>query len=186
MPMPAPDDLLLDPTKLIDWFDDFLDDEEWTNPFAFLSNFHEGTSIEHSPAIDRLIYEPIRPGVRPVLSWPTGEHAFAALKASRVEDFNAVANADDPGEAKMLGRLLDLRPDWEEVKHAVMAAVVASKFARGTELADRLVATGDARLVEGTYWGDEIWGVDLHDPERPGQNWLGAILSAWRAVLSGA
>jgi predicted NAD-dependent protein-ADP-ribosyltransferase YbiA (DUF1768 family) len=79
-----------------------------------------------------------------------------------------------------------MRADWEETKFEVMREVVAAKFPVGSELASRLDATGDAYLQEGTFWGDDCWGVlaDVSDDPlaRPGRNWLGVILMERRAA----
>jgi ribA/ribD-fused uncharacterized protein len=158
-----------DPNNLvITWFDDF----HGPNPHRFLSNFYEG--------------EPLHDGFRAYL---TGEHMFAAYKTLDRQQHEMIAAAADAQEAKHLGRTVDLRPDWEVVKYDVMRFVLALKFALGREEATWLLETGDMLLVEGTYWGDTVWGVDLnkdrHSPEhlRPGRNWLGSLLMARRAEL---
>lgn len=46
--------------------------------------------------------------------------------------------------------------------------------------------TGHGLLIEGTYWDDRIWGVDMLHPDRPGETWLGVLLMARRADLRGA
>jgi hypothetical protein len=159
--------VLEDPSKLIDWFDDFAG----PNQFAFLSNFY----------------------VAPVFvdfsdfgfgqSWfATTEHAFAACKASTTEAFEDIRHAPTPGSAKARGRRVTLRHDWEDIKDDVMAKCVITKFGQHADLRERLVATGDAVLVEGTLWGDRIWGVDLAHPNRPGQNRLGKLLTHVRFI----
>jgi len=153
------------------WFDDL----GTGNPeYRFLSNFYEGVPIEMP---DGQVFA-------------TGEHAFAAYKAAHPAAFAAIQGATSPGEAKSMGRKCTLRPDWEAVKYDVMAAVIRSKFGAGREEATLLLRTGDALLVEGTYWGDRVWGVDLKsyaDREvahlAPGRNWLGTLLMARRAEL---
>ena len=47
------------------------------------------------------------------------------------------------------------------------------------DLADKLLATGDAYLEEGNTWHDEIWGVYQGE----GTNWLGLILMQVREEL---
>lgn len=156
----------------IAWFDDL----GTGNPeYRFLSNFYEGAPLE-MPNGD---------------VFATGEHAFAAYKAADHRAFKAIQAADSPGEAKAKGRACTLRSDWEVVKLDVMAAVVRSKFTLRRDEGRWLVArTGDCLLVEGTYWRDQVWGVDLRAysdrqiPHRaPGRNWLGTLLMARRAEL---
>lgn len=81
------------------------------------------------------------------------------------------------GEAKRLGRMVELRPDWEDVKYDIMKQVVHNKFCE-PELQDALLSTGDEELVEGNTWHDNIWGDCRCKKCKniPGQNWLGQIL----------
>lgn len=152
------------------WFDDFDDDP--TNDYRFLSNFYVGEPIWVAGT-----------------EFETGEHMFQAMKARTRKAFEMVRTADGPGHAKALGRSIPLRDDWEAVKYDVMAAVLRSKFAPDRSEADLLLATGDRLLVEGTYWRDRVWGIDLgkyearHDPTAYGRNWLGTLLMAVRAEL---
>lgn len=111
---------------------------------------------------------------------PTAEHAFQGLKTDDFEQAKEVLYALTPREAKYLGREVTLRPDWEEVKDKVMTYVIECKFASGSELAQRLLNTCDAELIEGNGWGDRYWG--RHNGV--GKNRLGEILMARRAVLA--
>lgn len=149
------------PTRVVDYFDSF----EGPNEYAFLSNFYQS---------------PIR---MLGMKFPTGEHAFQALKATREGQFTGIRKAKSPGEAKGRGRKCELRPDWEAIKYDVMTMVVRAKFNPTSVLADELIGTGDALLIEGTYWGDTVWGVDLRQKGYQGNNWLGRILMARRAEL---
>lgn len=163
------------PSILIGWFDDLGTGNE---SFSFLSNFsdaHEPFSI---------------PGI--TLPGLTGEHVFQAFKAVFEEDFVAILSAvdgegkPDPAKAKHLGRTIQLRDDWDSVRFDVMAMVVRLKFAQGSRMAKLLLDTGDAFLQEGTWWQDEVWGVDLAaglPGDHPGRNWLGTLLMARRAEL---
>lgn len=159
----AKDVLNRSPEFLINWFDDFGTPD---NDFRFLSNFYIGEPIVYAGD-----------------EYMTGEHLFQAMKAITERDEEKVRKAKSPGEAKKLGRRLQLRPDWEEVKYDVMAIVVRHKFARDRAEAKMLLDTGDALLMEGTFWGDQVWGIDLSLPTWPGRNWLGTLLMARRAEL---
>lgn len=149
------------PALVIDYFDAF----EGPNEYAFLSNFYA------SPL--RLQGHKFR----------TGEHAFQAWKAKSQKTFEDIRTSPTPSAAKAAGRTCVLRPDWERVKYDVMTQVVRVKFHPTSRLAEELVATGDALLVEGTYWYDTVWGVDLTRRGYRGNNWLGRILMARRAEL---
>ena len=60
-----------------------------------------------------------------------------------------------------------------------MRQILAKKFTPTNELGQRLIATGDAELIEGNTWGDTIWGVC----DGKGDNMLGKILMERRAHL---
>lgn len=109
------------------------------------------------------------------------EHAYQAAKATTEEDRLRIASAPSPTKAKHYGAKLDLPPGWNDRRLSVMRALLADKFAAGTELAARLLATGDAVLIEGNTWGDRFWGVD-----GIGENHLGRLLMERRAQLQTA
>ena len=165
-------DLLLNknPEILIDWFDEFLGENE----FKFLSNFYTGSPFTWKNDI-----------------WKTSEHAYAAMKADNYADFKAIRDCDTPDEAKYIGRNIEVREDWEEIKYSVMHSIVLGKFTSGVNgIGDKLLSTGNAYLQEGTFWNDKVWGVDLIEsvhPDRPmartGNNWLGIILMDVRSRL---
>ena len=135
--------------------------DRFTGDYDFLSNFHP-SPIE----VDGVTY-------------PTVEHAFQAAKTSIPEEKQAVAAATTPGSAKRLGRKVQLRPDWEEVKVGIMEDLVRLKFTTHADLRAQLLATGDAELVEGNNWNDRFWGVC----KGSGQNHLGKLLMKIRAEL---
>lgn len=137
------------PTEMIDYFGTGDDG----NPYAFLSNFywHGNWTVEHQ-------YQAAK----------TDDPAWAA----------AILNAPTPGAAKKLGRKAPMRPTWEQEKVAVMLALLRMKFLR-PELAQKLLDTGDATLVEGNWWGDTFWGVCRGQ----GQNHLGRLLMQVRSEL---
>ena len=60
-----------------------------------------------------------------------------------------------------------------------MEEIVRAKFRQNTELADKLLATGDAYLEEGNTWGDRVWGT----VNGSGANRLGVILMQIRAEI---
>ena len=114
---------------------------------------------------------------------PTVEHAFQAAKTRNVEEEIGILSASTPGKAKRLGRLSDLRPDWEEVKDNVMYRFLKEKFSI-PELRYKLLATGDATLIEGTTWHDNYWGVcSCAKCNGCGKNRLGELLMRLREEL---
>ena len=83
-----------------------------------------------------------------------------------------VRYAESPGIAKKMGRSLQIRPDWEDVKLNIMEDLVRLKFTTHSGLRKKLLRTGDAELIEGNWWGDQFWGVS----KGYGENHLGKIL----------
>lgn len=133
----------------------------FSGDYAFLSNFYGS----------KLTYEGI--------VYPTLEHAFQAAKTLDKNERLEVAKQISPGEAKLMGRKLHLRADWEDIKIDVMEAMLAIKFVYASTLGDLLVKTGDAELIEGNTWNDRFWGVCKGE----GQNWLGKLLMKRRKHL---
>jgi ribA/ribD-fused uncharacterized protein len=121
------------------------------------------------------------------LCYPSAEHAFAAAKTHDPEMRLKIATSGSPTNAKRLGRSMNLRPDWEAARFTVMAELLRIKFAPGSGLADRLIATGGAELVEGNTWHDQTWG-DCHCGRDAcsalGDNHLGRELMRVREELS--
>ena len=109
------------------------------------------------------------------MTFLNSEAAFQAMKTQDIAEqlqFTLLT----PQEAKRLGRRINLRPDWEQVKDGVMEAVLRAKFS-DLELRNRLLATGDVELVEGNTHGDTYWGVC----NGRGRNMLGKLLMKLRA-----
>ena len=115
------------------------------------------------------------------IRYPSVEHAYQAAKSLNQEDRIRIAAMPDPAEAKRAGRALALRPDWETAKFEVMAICVRAKFTTHPDLRAKLLATGNAELVEGNTWGDRVWGVY----EGRGENRLGKILMRVREECRG-
>lgn len=128
--------------------------------YGFLSNFYS------SP----ITYEGI--------VYPTVEHIFQAMKTLDNTERIKIANAATPGQAKRLGRRVALRGDWEEIKVDVMRTALKLKFSNPV-LKAKLIATGDAELIEGNTWNDRFWGVC----NGTGKNMLGTLLMELRSTL---
>lgn len=144
-------------------------------PYRFLSNFYpwERGGRKLGDSITVVAYG---------RAFPSSEHAFQAAKCASPDDY---ARFQEPGlsaaGAKQLGRRVRLREDWEAVKVHVMWAIVADKFTRNGGMRERLLATGEAPLVEGNDWGDRYWGVC----GGTGENMLGRLLMAVRSEIRG-
>jgi ribA/ribD-fused uncharacterized protein len=112
------------------------------------------------------------------LRFTCSEAVFAAAKCADPADRVRFVGVDGY-TAKRLGRQVRLRPDWDAVKVDVMRKVLRLKFAPGSALAQRLLDTGDAELIEGNWWNDRFWGVCKGE----GLNQLGKLLMERRAEL---
>lgn len=146
--------------KVIDCFD---------ADYAFLSNFYEHKFNYNAQ------------------TFATSEHAFQAAKCVNVSEAEWVRAANTPGVAKRRGRQISLRDDWELVKDQIMYDILIAKFS-DPELRAKLIATGDAELIEGNNWHDNYWGVCSCGTSRclnkTGKNMLGKTLMRIRSELS--
>lgn len=115
--------------------------------------------------------------------YPTVEHAYQASKTSFPTAREVIRLARTPGQAKRLGREVPLRSGWEDLKLTIMLILLRKKF-RDHFLSQRLIATGDAILIEGNNWGDRFWGAELVDTDWVGENKLGELLMQVRREVS--
>lgn len=116
--------------------------------------------------------------------WPTVEHYFHAQKFVDFELQEIIRRAATPRRAVELGRnpCLPMRTDWHDVRESVMYRALRAKFTQYPELADRLILTGDAQLINDSP-EDTQWGAG---PDRCGRNRLGVLLMRLRAELTAA
>lgn len=112
------------------------------------------------------------------LTFDNSEAAFQAAKClNPIEKTKFVGLA--AGKSKRLGKKVQLRPDWEDVKIDVMRQVLKAKFGQNKDLAEKLIATGNAQITEQNGWGDSWWGVC----RGVGHNHLGKLLMELRDNL---
>ena len=138
-----------------------MDITSFDGKYDFLSNFYEVA-------------------VRYGYDYGSAEAAYQAQKATDSDDKSKFTEYT-PAQAKRMGRKVDMRSDWEEVKVAYMRDILFAKFVQNPELAKRLLATSDSTLIEGNDWHDTFWGVDSKTGE--GQNILGKLLMELREEL---
>lgn len=129
--------------------------------YSFLSNFYE------VPVMYDFLYG-------------SSEAAYQAQKCANQKEFQKFTEYR-PAQAKKIGRRIEVRPDWNEIKVLVMKDIVWAKFRQNPEIAQLLLETGDSEIIEGNRWHDTFWGVDLKTGE--GENHLGKILMETRAKL---
>lgn len=139
------------------------------NKYFFMSNFYQAPVM-----FDGLLYT-------------NNEAAFQSAKVADIErrtNLNTSKGVIDftkltPAQAKAVGKKVDLREDWEEIKDQVMYDIVYDKFSRNKDLKEQLLATGDKELIESNTWNDTYWGVC----RGVGKNMLGKILMRVRSEL---
>lgn len=130
------------------------------------------------------------------LRFRSAEHYMMFHKALLFEDQDTAAGilaADNPGEAKALGRQVRGFDSavWAARRFDVVVAGNLLKFTQHPELGAYLRGTGERVLVEASPV-DEVWGIGLaaDDPRAtdpgswPGQNLLGFALMAVRDRLA--
>lgn len=115
------------------------------------------------------------------ITYPSVENFYVAMKTNDTKIREDISKMT-PSEAKLKGRKLDLRKDWEKVKIDVMTWGLCEKF-KQEPFKTKLLNTGDENIVEGNYFGDTFWGVDLKQNPNVGENYLGRILMNIRKVL---
>lgn len=106
------------------------------------------------------------------------EHYFQACKAATEWEHEMVRTATTPIEAKRLGRQVRLRPDWDEVKLAVMQTGLTEKFRQDFVLGRLLLSTGNRPIHEDSPHDSE-WGWMNGE----GQDLLGLLLNEIRQLL---
>lgn len=135
--------------------------DKFRGEYAFLSNFAPCTVT-----YNRRMYR-------------TVEHAFQAAKSLDEQEQQIFLSVKEPTKAKRLGRQVHLRPDWEEVKESIMKNLLKQKFTTNIIYRAKLLATGNATLIEGNTWNDTYWGVC----NGVGKNRLGILLMEIREEI---
>lgn len=131
--------------------------------FGFLSNF-----APYQIFIDGLI-------------WPSSEHYFQAAKffneeiRAKIRQLNSAMDAATEGRK----RSNNIREDWDEIKIDVMRRAIKAKFFQHHDIMQKLLATGEAKLIEHTI-NDNFWGDGGNGT---GKNMLGVLLMELRQNL---
>lgn len=143
--------------------------QEFQGEYRFLSNFWYADIELYSRRFDFPFYA------------PTNEHAYQASKANNIIDFLDMLTYETPKGVKLAGRNIILREDWETIKIDVMYRINLAKYIQHKDLRKLLLETGNQYLIEGNYWKDIFWGIDLRSGI--GENHLGKILMQIRREL---
>lgn len=130
--------------------------------YSFLSNFYACQTEYHH------------------VKYPTSEHAYQAAKTSNPIQREAI-------DAKRMGRRVEIKSNWDEIKEEVMYEIVSNKF-KNKRMQAKLLATENEQLVEGNYWHDNYWGSCTCPRclQKPKENKLGKILMRVREELKEA
>lgn len=131
----------------------------FSNEYQFLSNFYSA--------------EVVHEGI-------TYKNSEAAFQAAKTKDFRLRREFSElnPSQAKLKGRHIELRSDWEQVKDNIMYEIVKDKFTRNSNLKSLLLKTNSSILIEGNWWHDNYWGDCYCEKcqNKEGKNTLGLIL----------
>ena len=95
--------------------------------------------------------------------FPTVEHYYQASKFKGQELFESVRLTPTPDDAKKLARANFVEDEeWKTEKEMAMRTALQAKFSQHRELREKLIATGEARLVEDSpkdaFWGGIVEG----------------------------
>ncbi len=112
-------------------------------------------------------------------SYPSVTHAYWALSTSDPDWHDQITAAPRGYDAGKLAELAPRRIDWAAARLAVMTALLRAKYTQHTQIAQRLRASGDARIVtvdfESAYWSAN---------GKQGNNWIGRLLEVIRSELA--
>jgi ribA/ribD-fused uncharacterized protein len=108
----------------------------------------------------------------------TSEHFFMTFKTLDKLEQSKIINAPTASAAKKLGKLVKLRPDWEDIKFNVMYMAIYLKFTQNTDILEKLLNIDDDLLIENNIHHDDVWGNCLcpKHVDKNGQNYLGRLL----------
>lgn len=156
-------------------------------------HFTSGTSETH-PTNEIWFYDRLSPYYeftnfyrRPVKindkQWPTTEHYFQAQKFIGTPYEEHIRKLSSAREAFQFSRKPQvqrwIRSDWNTVKDEIMKLALLNKFEQHSDLGQKLIDTGEKKLVEHTsndsYWGDGGDGK--------GKNRLGELLMEVREFM---
>lgn len=116
--------------------------------------------------------------------YKSAEHLYQALKCLNERDREKIRNASTPRAAKILGRFIMMRPEWERRKALIMEKVLRMKF-RKNKLRRMLRETGEKELAQYNFWHDKYWSIcTCTTCKRSGLNLMGVILMKIRSEIN--
>lgn len=157
-------------------------------PYRFLSNFHEEEVwLPEETVEDRFgnLFS------LPRMAFDTNEHAYMAWKMPYLPERLRIQGMQKGSEVKRWSQRPEFRithrKDYtEEGRVRIFLNLCRQKFDPHTKpyMAEVLVKTDSATLIEGTTWYDNFCGVDM--TTGAGQNYLGRILMTVRDEVRSA
>jgi ribA/ribD-fused uncharacterized protein len=113
--------------------------------------------------------------------WNWNEAPYQSAKTLVESEKQKIWEATKANDSRLLGQKVTMRPDWDQVKRAVMKECCLAKFLQHADLRKQLIETGTEELIEDSpvdwYWGCGKDGT--------GQNVLGQVLMELRIELAG-
>lgn len=111
--------------------------------------------------------------------YATTEHYYQACKAVNQAEHEKIRLAGNPKLAKEIAQTVELRPNWDTIKLDVMMEALLVKVEQHPKIAELLLSTGDAEIVENSPY-DYIWGCGA---DGSGANLLGKCWMEVREIL---
>ena len=113
--------------------------------------------------------------------WPTVEHYYQAMKFDGVVYQDKIRSSINASKAKALGnaRWQKKRADLKQVRTTLMTRGVYIQAKTHGVVADRILSTGESKLVENSQF-DYYWGCGR---DHRGENNYGQVLMNVRAKL---
>eukprot|EP00404_Azadinium_spinosum_P029611 CAMPEP_0180558020 /NCGR_PEP_ID=MMETSP1037_2-20121125/1489_1 /TAXON_ID=632150 /ORGANISM="Azadinium spinosum, Strain 3D9" /LENGTH=616 /DNA_ID=CAMNT_0022574295 /DNA_START=20 /DNA_END=1866 /DNA_ORIENTATION=+ len=124
----------------------------------------------------------ISEGAPPIRKWwPSAEHYLQAGQFVEVELQERVRCADEPGQAKALGRSLEpLRADWDMVKRSRVRTAMLEKLWAHPEARETLLGIPESKLIINGNSVDPYFGTG---GDGTGENVIGTELESMRALF---
>lgn len=118
------------------------------------------------------------------ITYPSVEHAYMSAKCDDPEWKKYCSDSNNTaGDVKRKSREVKLVDNWDTLKFDIMETCLMKKY-RQEPFSSRLINTGNQNIVEGNYFGDTVWGVDLKSSPNVGENHLGRMIMLIRNTLN--
>lgn len=119
------------------------------------------------------------------IKYKTVENFYVAMKVPN----NKIRHAErqkialmNPHKAKVYGRSMKIREDWDSVKVDIMRISINHKFKEGSSWYSKLLEF-DKPIIEWNNWNDTFYGKDIFTGK--GENILGKLIEDVRTIKYG-